>query len=37
MAVVANFYGVNPRNRQRQHRDYLSEFKAWYQKSHAKN
>jgi transposase len=34
---VANFYGVNPRNLQRQYRDYLSEFKAWDQKPHAKN
>jgi transposase len=34
---VANFYGVNPRNLQRQYRDYLSEFKAWDQKAHANN
>ncbi len=32
---MAKFYGVNPRNMQRQYKDYLSDFKAWNQKSHA--
>lgn len=35
--MVANFYGVNPRSLQRQYKDYLSEFKDWEQKSHAKD
>lgn len=34
---MANFYGVNPRSLQRQYRDYLSDFKAWDQKPHAKD
>jgi transposase len=34
---VVNFYGVVPKNLQRQYRDYVSEFKAWNQKSHAKS
>lgn len=34
--MVANFYGVNPRNLQRQYKDYLSDFKQWNQKPHAK-
>jgi transposase len=32
---VAKFYGVNPRSMQRQYKNYLSDFKAWDQKSHA--
>jgi transposase len=34
--VVAKFYGVPPRSMQRQYKDYLSDFKTWNQKSHAK-
>ncbi len=34
---MATFYGVNPRNLQRQYKDYLSDFKRWNQKQHAKN
>lgn len=33
---MANFYGVNPRNLQRQYKDYLSDFKQWNQRQHAK-
>jgi len=33
---VAHFYGVSPRSLQRQYRDYLSDFKTWDQKGHAK-
>jgi len=33
---VAKFYGVNSRNLQRQYKDYLSDFKVWDQKKHAK-
>ena len=33
---MAKFYGVNPRSMQRQYKDNLSDFKAWDQKSHAK-
>jgi transposase len=33
---VAYFYGVNLRNLQRHYKDYLSDFKQWNQKSHAK-
>jgi len=33
---VAQFYGVSPRSLQRQYRDYLSDFKTWDQKGHAK-
>ncbi|WP_249356501.1 hypothetical protein [Maribacter sp. ACAM166] len=36
-AVVAKFYGVNPRSLQRQYKDYLSNFKSWNQKSQAKD
>ncbi|WP_066220849.1 ISAon1 family transposase [Formosa haliotis] len=35
--LVAKFYGVNPRSMQRQYKDYLSDFKSWDQKSHARN
>jgi transposase len=34
--VVAKFFGVSPRSLQRQYKDYLSDFKAWDQKGHAK-
>ncbi|WP_083476243.1 transposase [Lacinutrix mariniflava] len=34
--VIAKFYGVNSRNLQRQYKDYLSDFKQWNQKVHAK-
>ncbi len=33
---MANFYGVNPRNLQRQYKDHLSDFNSWDQKRHAK-
>ncbi|WP_055448265.1 ISAon1 family transposase [Lacinutrix mariniflava] len=33
---MAKFYGVNSRNLQRQYKDYLSDFKQWNQKVHAK-
>ena len=33
---MSKFYGVNPRSMQRQYRDYLSDFKSWNQKKHAK-
>ena len=33
---MAKFYGVNPRSLQRQYKDYLSDFKVWDQKGHAK-
>ncbi|MCM4170799.1 DDE transposase [Arenibacter sp. TNZ] len=33
---MAQFYGVSPRSLQRQYRDYLSDFKTWDQKGHAK-
>ena len=36
-STVAKFYGVNPRNLQRQFKDYLSDFKSWDQKKHAKD
>ena len=36
-AVVASFYGVNPRNLQRQYRECLSDFNSWNQKKHAKD
>jgi transposase len=35
--VLAYFYVVNPRSMLRQYKDYLSDFKAWGQKSHAKD
>ena len=35
--MVSNFYGANTRNLQRQYKDYLSDFKAWDQKPHAKD
>ena len=34
--TIGRFYGVNGKKLQRQYRDYLSDFKAWEQKSHAK-
>lgn len=37
VSVVANFYGVKSRNLQRQYKNYLSDFKSWNQKSHAKD
>lgn len=33
---MAQFYGVSPRSLQRQYKDYLSDFKTWDQKAHAK-
>ncbi|WP_157607955.1 transposase [Seonamhaeicola sp. S2-3] len=33
---MAEFYNLNGKKLQRQYRDYLSEFKQWKQKSHAK-
>ena len=33
---MAQFYGVSPRSLQRQYKDYLSDFKTWDQKGHAK-
>lgn len=33
---MAQFYGVSPRSLQRQYKDYLSDFKTWNQKAHAK-
>lgn len=33
---MAQFYGVSPRSLQRQYRDYLSDFKTWDQKGHAR-
>ncbi|MEP5338338.1 MAG: hypothetical protein ABJL44_09980 [Algibacter sp.] len=35
-AAVSKFFGVKPRSMQRQYRDYLSDFKSWNQKKHAK-
>jgi transposase len=35
--IVADFYGVNPKNLQRQYKDYLSDFNSWDQKKHAKD
>jgi transposase len=35
-SVVAKFYGINSRSLQRQYKDYLSDFKSWDQKQHAK-
>lgn len=34
--TIGGFYGVNGKKLQRQYRDYLSEFKEWKDKSHAK-
>ncbi|WP_074724792.1 ISAon1 family transposase [Flavobacterium frigoris] len=34
--AIASFYGVSGRNLQYQYKDYLSDFTAWKQKSHAK-
>ncbi|PWA04803.1 DDE transposase [Flavobacterium psychrotolerans] len=34
--AIASFYGVTGRNLQSQYKDFLSDFKAWDQKSHAK-
>ncbi|WP_333925988.1 transposase, partial [Aquimarina algiphila] len=34
--TIGSFYGVNGKKLQRQYRDYLSEFKEWKYKSHAK-
>lgn len=34
--TIGGFYGVNGKKLQRQFRDYLSEFKDWEQKKHAK-
>ena len=34
--VVAKFFEVSPRSLQRQYKNYLSDFKAWDQKGHAK-
>ena len=34
---MAKFFGVNPRSLQRQYKDYLSDFKSWDQKQHAKD
>ena len=34
---MANFFGVSPRSLQRQYKDYLSDFKSWDQKPHAKD
>ncbi|MCM4169695.1 hypothetical protein KCTC52924_02293 [Arenibacter antarcticus] len=34
--TIGQFYGVNGKNLQRQFRDYLSDFKQWKEKSHAK-
>ena len=34
--TIGSFYGVNGKKLQRQYRDYLSDFKEWDQKSHAK-
>ena len=35
--TIGGFYGVNGKKLQRHYRDYLSEFKEWKQKSHAKD
>ncbi|MFQ3296271.1 MAG: transposase [Polaribacter sp.] len=37
VSIVAAFYGVNPKNLQRQYKDYLIDFKSWDQKKHAKD
>ncbi|WP_449394568.1 ISAon1 family transposase [Confluentibacter flavum] len=34
--TIGGFYGVNGKKLQRQYRDYLSDFKDWEQKKHAK-
>ncbi|MCK0148238.1 transposase [Arenibacter sp. F26102] len=34
--TIGHFYGVNGKKLQRQYRDYLSDFKGWKQKEHAK-
>lgn len=34
--TIGSFYGVNGKKLQRQYRDYLSDFKDWDQKKHAK-
>ena len=35
--TIASFYGLNGKKLQRQFKDYLSDFKQWKQKSHAKD
>jgi transposase len=34
--TIGHFYGVNGKKLQRQYKDYLSDFKGWEQKGHAK-
>lgn len=35
--TIARIYGVNGKKFQRQHKDYLSDFNEWKEKSHAKD
>ena len=35
--TIANLYGLNGKKLQRQFKDYLSDFKQWKEKSHAKD
>ncbi|WP_457756740.1 hypothetical protein [Tenacibaculum maritimum] len=35
--TMASFYGINGKKLQRQFKDYLSDFKQWKEKSHAKD
>ncbi|SHJ95262.1 hypothetical protein SAMN04487911_1702, partial [Arenibacter nanhaiticus] len=34
--TIGQFYGVNGKKLRRQFRDYLSDFRQWKEKSHAK-
>jgi transposase len=34
--AINSFYGVSGKNLQHQYKDFLSDFKIWDQKSHAK-